>query len=318
MPTLTLIAPAKINLLLQIVGNHLNVAGQPTGYHELVMVMQSISLADRLELSPRPTNQIELSCNHSQVPINSSNLAYKAADLMMQKYPGHSGVAIKITKNIPVGAGLAGGSGNAAAVLVGLDLLWSLGLTHPELEELGGQLGSDVPFCLQGGTALALGRGDHLAPLTHLDHMHVVLGKYRSLSVSTPWAYQQYRQAFGASYAQTHAEQETRRQTGASVALIHAIAEQNPAQIGQLIQNDLEKVVLPAHPQVAALRQAFAEQAVLGAMMSGSGPTVFALVESAEQAQQVQANIRAQCPDPDLELWIAKFCQTGIQLQTDV
>jgi 4-diphosphocytidyl-2-C-methyl-D-erythritol kinase len=315
MPTLTLLAPAKINLLLQIVGNHLDAAGQSTGYHELVMVMQSISLADQLDISPRPSNQIELSCDHPQVPTDSSNLAYKAADLMMQKYPGHSGVAIKITKNIPVGAGLAGGSGNAAAVLVGLDLLWRLGLTHPELEELGGQLGSDVPFCLKGGTALALGRGDHLVPLTDLDRIHVVLGKYRSLSVSTPWAYQQYRQAFEASYAHTHAEQEAHRQTGASVPLLHAIAEQNAVKIGQLLKNDLEKVVLPAYPQVAALRQAFAERAVLGAMMSGSGPTVFALVESGEQALQVKADIRTQFPDPDLELWTAKFCQTGIQLQ---
>lgn len=316
MPTLTLIAPAKINLLLQIVGNHLDSNGQPTGYHELVMVMQSVSLADQLELSPRSSNQIEVTCNHPQVPTDRTNLAYRAAELMIQMYPGHSGVAIKITKNIPVGAGLAGGSGNAAAVLVGLDLLWRLGLTQPELQEIGGQLGSDVPFCLKGGTALALGRGDHLVPITDLSQLHVVLAKYRSLTVSTPWAYQTYRQEFGAGYPQTQAEQEACRQTGASVKLLQAIAEQNPAKIGQLMHNDLEKVVLPAHPQVAALRQAFAEQPVLGTMMSGSGPTVFALVESSQQAQQVQTAIRAQFPDPDLELWTAKFCQTGIQLET--
>jgi 4-diphosphocytidyl-2-C-methyl-D-erythritol kinase len=315
MATLRLLAPAKINLLLQIIGNHLDAEGTSTGFHELVMVMQSISLADVLELSTRLPSQIELSCNHPQVPTDRSNLAHRAAELMMQKYPGHSGVAIKITKNIPVGAGLAGGSGNAAAVLVGLDLLWGLGLTQPELQDIGGQLGSDVPFCLKGGTALALGRGDHLAPLPDLQHIDVVLAKYRSLSVSTPWAYQAYRHTFAETYAHTPADQEAHRQTGASVPLLQAIAEQNSTKIGRLLHNDLEKVVLPAHPQVEALRQAFATQPILGTMMSGSGPTVFALVESTQQAQDLKAWMRQQFPDPDLELWTAKFCPTGIQLQ---
>ncbi len=303
-----LIAPAKINLLLEIVGN------RPDGFHELVMVMQSVNLADEIELKPLSGDRISLHCTHPQVPLGESNLAYRAAKLMQSCFPGHGGVEITLQKNIPIGAGLAGGSTDGAAVLVGLDLMWNLGLTQDELYTLAAKLGSDMPFCISGGTALALGRGEELSPLTDLDRLYAVLAKYQSLTVSTPWAYQTYRQQFGATYANTPAAQEERRRTGPSVGLLGAIAHRNPSSIGQALHNDLEKVVLSHHPQVGLLKEKLALQSTLGAMMSGSGPTVFALAATREEAKQIAAQIQIELPDPDLEVWVTKLIPHGIHL----
>ncbi|HEY9828770.1 MAG TPA: 4-(cytidine 5'-diphospho)-2-C-methyl-D-erythritol kinase [Stenomitos sp.] len=301
-------APAKINLLLEVIGNRVD------GFHELVMVMQSVDLADQIELSPLNGDRIQLHCDHPQVPLDPSNLAYRAAKLMQDCFPGRGGVDIVLHKHIPIGAGLAGGSTDGAAVLVGLDLMWNLGLTHPELHELAAKLGSDMPFCVSGGTALALGRGEELSPLTDMNQLYAVLAKYRSLSVSTPWAYSAYREAYGETYANTPTEQETRRRTGPSVPLLSAIAYRDPQAIGKALHNDLEKVVLPAHPLVAELREKMALASPLGGMMSGSGPTVFALASTRDEAQQIAAETRAQFPSPDLELWVTKFISHGIHL----
>ncbi|MGH2415625.1 MAG: 4-(cytidine 5'-diphospho)-2-C-methyl-D-erythritol kinase, partial [Microcystaceae cyanobacterium] len=188
MHSYSLIAPAKINLYLEIIGD------RPDGYHELVMILQSINLADRLTLQPNGTEQIRLYCHHPQVPLNSSNLAYRAAQLMKEEFPkifsNYGGVDIIIDKRIPVAAGLAGGSTNAAAVLVGIDLIWELGLTHPELQILAAKLGSDIPFCVSGGTAIATGRGEQLDFINDLDNLWIVLAKHQSLAISTAWAYQ--------------------------------------------------------------------------------------------------------------------------------
>jgi 4-diphosphocytidyl-2-C-methyl-D-erythritol kinase len=306
-----LLAPAKINLYLEIIGD------RPDGYHELAMVMQSIDLADAIELRANGTDEVRVHCDHPQVPSDSTNLAYRAAMLMAIEFPNHfskyGGVDIEIQKQIPVGAGLAGGSTNAAAVLVGLDLMWQLGLTQIEIQELGEKLGSDVPFCVAGGTAIATGRGEKLSPLPDLDHLYAVLGKYRSLSVSTPWAYQTYRQQFASSYALA-ADLEGRRQRVHSGAMMTAIAHRDGAQIGKLLSNDLEKVVLPTYPQVAQLREQFQHLDTLGTMMSGSGPTVFALTASQAQAEQVRDRVRTEIPEPDLDFWVTKFTTTGIQV----
>lgn len=303
-----LIAPAKINLLLEIVGN------RPDGYHELVMVLQSIDLADEIELKPMGGDRIKLHCDHPHVPQDSTNLAYRAAKLMRECFPGHGGVEISIQKRIPIGAGLAGGSTDAAAVLVGLDLMWNLGLAQDQLHSFGAQLGSDVPFCISGGTSLALGRGEQLSPLTDLDQFYAVLAKYRNLSVSTPWAYQTYRQEFGHTYAQTQTDQEERRRTGPSVPMLNAIAHRDGTAIGEALHNDLERVVLTHHPKVAQLREKLAEQSTLGAMMSGSGPTVFTLTQTHSQANQIADQIKAEFTDPDLEIWITKLISNGIHI----
>ncbi len=309
----TLIAPAKINLYLEIIGD------RPDGYHELIMILQSISLADRLQIRPNGLESFRLFCPHPQVPTDQTNLAYRAAQLMAREFPqvfaNYGGVDIVIDKQIPVAAGLAGGSTNAAAVLIGLDLMWELGLTQPELENLAAQLGSDVPFCLAGGTALATGRGEKLAPLPNLEHLLVVLAKYHRLEVSTPWAYKTYRQHFGGSYLADESSRQSRTLQVHSGGLVKAIAHHDYPAIGKLLHNDLEKVVLPAHPQVRQLLDLMSNLGGLGTMMSGSGPTVFTLCESAQQAQTIQAKIRETLTDPDLGLWTAQLTSQGIRVE---
>lgn len=309
-----LIAPAKINLHLEILG------ARADGFHELVMVMQNVALADRISIRASDRQEVRLRCSHPQLPPDPrANLAYKAAELMCERfsdaYARLGGVDIVVEKHIPIAAGMAGGSVDAAAVLVGIDLLWNLGLTKAELQTLGAELGSDVPFCVLGGTALATGRGEILDPLPGLDGMSLVLAKHRHLEVATQWAYQSYRQAFEGEYVSEFEAIAARRSQVRSGPLSGAIARQDAAEIGKLLQNDLERVVLPAYPQVAQLREAFAEAGVLGTLMSGSGPTVFALCESQERAQQVRDTVEARLADPELEFWVTELAGTGIYVQ---
>jgi len=314
MQSCSLIAPAKINLYLEIIGD------RPDGFHELVMIMQSVALADRIDLKPSNTQGTYISCNHPLVPENETNLAYRAAKLMSKtfadQYDNYGGVSIKIQKNIPVAAGLAGGSGNAAAVLVGINLLWNLGLTLPQLQELAAQIGSDIPFCISGGTAIATGRGEKIDPLHNLDGIWLVLAKYGNIGVSTPWAYKTYRQQYSNSYIGDEAGIKSRTVKVSSSPLVSAIVDKNASEIGKLIYNDLEKVVLPAHHQVATLKDAFATQNVLGTMMSGSGPTVFALCESEAQAKIVQQQVKSQLNEPELNFWITQLVSHGIQIKS--
>lgn len=317
MRSYTLIAPAKINLYLEIIGD------RPDGFHELAMILQSIDLADQISVRSLSTDTIRVHSQHPQVPTDKTNLAYRAAELMVKEFPDtfakYGGVEITIDKHIPVAAGLAGGSTNAAAVLVGIDLLWNLGLTQTELEELGAVLGSDVPFCIAGGTVIATGRGEQLSPLPSLDNIYIVLAKYRSLEVSTAWAYKTYRQQYGNTYIKDTADLVARANAVHSGAIVKAIANKDAADIAQKMHNDLERVVLPEYPQVLQLRELFAAQdGVIGTMMSGSGPSVFALVESQPQAEIVKQKIRAAIPDEDLELFVTRTTSHGIKIASSV
>jgi 4-diphosphocytidyl-2-C-methyl-D-erythritol kinase len=309
-----LTAPAKINLHLEIIGD------RPDGYHELVMILQSIDLADIIELHPNGTETIRLFCEDPEVPLDASNLAYRAAELMRSQFPqiaaNYGGVDIAIDKRIPVAAGLAGGSTDGAAVLLGMNLMWGLGLTVPQLQMLAARLGSDVPFCISGGTAIATGRGEQLDAIVDLDNLWVVLSKSRSLSVSTAWAYQTYKKQFGDSYIRDREGVQSRTAKIHSGPLVHAITHKDSANIGKLLHNDLEKVVLPVFSQVAQLREAFKETQCLGTMMSGSGPTVFALYESKERAQEAQINMRETIRDRDVDFWIAQLSSAGIQVDS--
>ena len=313
MRSYSLIAPAKFNLYLEIIGD------RSDGYHELAMVLQSIDLADQVDLRSLSTDTISVRCAHPQVPESRANLAYQAAALMAAEFSDafaqFGGVEITIDKRIPIAAGLAGGSSNAAAVLVGLDLLWQLGLTQSELEELGSQLGSDVPFCIAGGTAIATGRGERLSPLPSVDNLYVVLGKYRHLDVATAWAYQTYRANFGNAYVNKQ-DLTSRAAAVPSSSMVQAIIHEDQVQIGQRLHNDLERVVIPAYPQILQLKETFQNAGCLGAMMSGSGSTVFALCDSEKQAQKVHQQGRMLAQPSDLDLFIARLTSTGIQVMS--
>ncbi|MGF1521593.1 MAG: 4-(cytidine 5'-diphospho)-2-C-methyl-D-erythritol kinase [Leptolyngbyaceae cyanobacterium] len=310
----SLSAAAKINLYLEVIGD------RPDGYHELVMIMQSISLADRVTVRSLPTPEIRIRCDHPRVPTGSENLIYKAAALLQAKFPDvvrpRGGVEITLEKQIPIGAGLAGGSTNAAATLVGLDLLWELGLTQGELQVLGAEIGSDVPFCVVGGTAIATGRGEQIDSLHSVDTLYAVLAKYQDLAVSTPWAYQTYREQFASTYTDITAEGPSRQDSVRSRPMMAELAKQDQQGIGKHLHNDLEKAVLPAHPKVKALKDTLAGCGGLGTLMSGSGPTIFTLAASQTQAEAIAERLRSQISDPDLGVWVTQFTPTSIQLTT--
>lgn len=319
---ITLLAHAKINLYLEIIGD------RPDGFHELVMVMQSVGLADQITLRPLTASVIQIDCDHPLVPTDHTNLAYRAAALLQKRFPNRTnrcgGVEITIDKKIPVGAGLAGGSANAAAALFGLNVLWQLGLTRIELQELGTELGSDVPFCLAGGCAIATGRGEDVDSLANLPKLTAVLAKYKRLSVSTPWAYKIYRQQFGHTYrslslpsAEQLSHPDAPPPTPAHIHpgdMVRALGARDFSAIGSHLRNDLEKVVLPAHPKVAQLKAVMAAQGGLGTIMSGSGPTVFTLAETPQQAEEILTAVRTQIADADLQLYVAPFVTQGIRL----
>ncbi|MGB3293097.1 MAG: 4-(cytidine 5'-diphospho)-2-C-methyl-D-erythritol kinase [Phormidesmis sp.] len=331
---ITLLAHAKINLYLEIIGD------RPDGFHELVMVMQSVGLADQITLRPMNASVIQINCDHPLVPADHTNLAYRAAALLQKRFPNRTnrcgGVEITIDKKIPVGAGLAGGSANAAAALFGLDVLWQLGLTRIELQELGAELGSDVPFCLAGGCAIATGRGEDVDSLSNTPKLTAVLAKYSTLSVSTPWAYKTYRQQFKHTYRPVgrSLSQQARlaappaspsattpnmimppqTQYAKSGGMMKALSAHDCSAIGSHLRNDLEKVVLPVHPKVAQLRAVMADQGGLGTLISGSGPTVFTLAETPQQAEEILSAVRAQIADADLQLQVAPFVAQGIRL----
>ncbi|MGK7907912.1 MAG: 4-(cytidine 5'-diphospho)-2-C-methyl-D-erythritol kinase [Synechococcus sp.] len=293
MQSCVLNAPGKINLYLEITGD------RPDGFHSVVMVLQSVELSDRVALTLQREG-ITLSCDRPEVPNDSSNLAYKAAALLKKHCKCEGGVDIAIEKRIPVGAGMAGGSTDAAAVLVGLNQLWNLGLTELDLQDLAAELGSDIPFCVRGGTMLAIGRGEQLSPLPDLQPVSLLLGKHRDLSVSTAWAYK--------NYCEQHAGQR-----GPISPLLSAIAHQDLPAIGQSLYNDLESVVLPLYTQVEALKTSISSATgSLGGMMSGSGPTVFGLFKTLDGANAARDSLAGSCPD--IEFWVTFTSPAGISM----
>ena len=264
---LTLSANAKINLTLDILGT------REDGYHEVAMIMQEISLHDTLSMGK--INQgisltIVIEGQQGTLPADESNLCWKAAALVQMEYNLQERVEIHLTKRIPMAAGLAGGSADAAAVLKGMNHLFRLGMTEARLCELGARLGSDIPFCIMGGTMLATGRGEILTRLPSFPRLSVVLAK-PPVGVSTAWAYKTY----DAGYDGPHPDNE---------AMLEAIHGGDAHKAAGLLCNVLEGVTEPEHPVIADYKRLMMEHGAMASMMSGSGPTVFGLVREKQQA----------------------------------
>lgn len=265
-------AYAKINLGLDIIGKRAD------GYHEVSMIMQSVGLCDEITISKGSSSGITLSTNLPGLSCGPDNLAYRAAALLAGHADKVPNVHIALNKNIFLAAGLAGGSSDAAAVLRGLNSYWQLGLETHELERLGAQLGSDIPFCIEGGTMLATGRGEVLTKLADMPTTYVVLAKPQNLEVSTAWVYKNYNQG-RVVHAPCIWQLQTRLAGGG-----HAIAP--------YMGNVLETVTIPAHPVIAAIKAKMLGAGAYYAMMSGSGPTVFAFTDTKEAAANVQAALK--------------------------
>lgn len=257
---------AKINLSLDVLGK------RDDGYYEIETIMQQINLYDNIYISKRNDNQIKISTNCEYIPVNTSNIAYKAADKLRETVGISKGVDIYIDKKIPVSAGLAGGSSNAAMVLEGLNKLWDLGLTQGELMIMGENIGADVPFCILGGTALAKGKGEKLTVIRPaIKDMWIVLAK-PSISIST-----------GEIYRQLNLSKIKNRPDTAG--LIHAIEEGNIYGISNNMGNVLESVTETKHPIVTEVKRKMMEYNCLGSGMSGSGPTVFGICKNYKRAK---------------------------------
>ena len=269
----TVEANAKINLTLDILGK------REDGFHEVAMVMQTIGLHDTLTLE-KTDGAIELSINVPWLKADEKNLAWRAAEIIRQECGLQGGVCIELTKRIPVAAGLAGGSADAAAVLKGMNELYGLGLSQQKLCELGAQLGSDIPFCIMGGTMLATGRGEVLTRLADMPETWVVLAKPR-ISVSTAWAYQNYDE----QGAEKHPDNK---------AIERAIARKNRKAVAGLLCNVLESVTIKKYDVIAEYKEMMLDNGAMASMMSGSGPTVFGLARNREQAEAIANVLRRE------------------------
>ena len=264
-------AYAKINLSLDIVGK------RDDGYHLLEMIMQTVELHDEVILTERKSG-ISLSCDKSYVPVDERNIAYKAAKLIMEATGLRSGIHIHINKNIPVAAGLAGGSTDAAAVLKGMNAMFSLGLSHEELKALGLKLGADVPYCLEGGTALCEGVGERITKLKSFGGYVVVLVK-PPFGVSTKDAYG----AFNLEKIKRHVETEK---------LIDSLAKDDLNGVHYYSRNLLENVVIQSYPVIKSIKQRVVKTGARVTLMSGSGPTVYGIYENKETAVRALDELR--------------------------
>lgn len=270
-----LAAAAKVNLSLDVLGV------REDGYHLVEMVMQAIDLCDYITLQGTETGDIQVHCCHPHVPGGRENLVWKAAYLLRKEYgTPEMGARITITKNIPVAAGLAGGSTDAATTLKGLNLLWNLSLSPPTLARLGARLGADIPFCLMGGTALAQGIGEELTPLPPPPKLWVVLFK-PSVGVSTADVYNKYNSSLVQRRPHTQ-------------ALVAALAAADYRKMAASMANVLESVTFTHLPLLRSLREKAMELGGLAALMSGSGPTMVVLTEDYPRAEAIANNLRHQ------------------------
>ncbi|MDE0399373.1 MAG: 4-(cytidine 5'-diphospho)-2-C-methyl-D-erythritol kinase [Candidatus Poribacteria bacterium] len=276
-------AHAKINLYLNVVGK------REDGYHNLETVFHSIGLHDDVILRKQGTKGITVHCEHPAVPGDSRNLAYQAAQLLSDAVGGIGGIAIDIHKRIPVAAGLAGGSANAAAVLYGVNELFRLGLTQETLMRFGAQLGADVPFCLHGGAALGQGIGDQLTRLAALPDLPLLLLN-PGIEVSTAAIFKKL------NFRLTKPEKD-------SIIIRTYIKKRDILSIGENLYNLLEVPVFSKHPEIAALKTELSTQpGCCGALMSGSGATLFAIMRDSQAARQSESHFSNK----------VNFCKTTV------
>lgn len=266
-------ALAKINLGLDVVRR------REDGYHEVRMIMQTIHLYDRLDIKRTKESGIQIQTNLSFLPVNENNLIYKAAKLLMDEFSITDGVSVKLDKRIPVAAGMAGGSTDAAAMLFGMNRLFSLGLTKRQLMERGVQIGADVPYCIMRGTALAEGIGEELSQLPPMVKCPVLIAK-PSISVSTKFVYQNLK----LDDATIHPDIDL---------LIDDIRAKKLYDIAAHMGNVLETVTIPNYPVIDEIKKHMLSHGAVGAMMSGSGPTVFGLFDDEATAKKAYKAMRS-------------------------
>ena len=272
MDRIELKALGKINLGLEVLGKRDN------GYHDVRMVMQTVYLYDQITIKKRKKPGIGLETNLYYLPVNENNLAYRAAKLLKDEFHIEEGVSIRLEKHIPVAAGMAGGSSNAAAVLFGMNRMFGLGLTAEELMERGVLLGADVPYCIMRGTVLAEGIGEILTPLSPMPKCYVLLAK-PPVAVSTKLVYEK----LDSQEIKIHPDID---------AIIEGLKEKSLSKIAASMGNVLENVTIEEYPVIEEIKNIMKRAGALNAMMSGSGPTVFGIFDDKEPARAAAQKIK--------------------------
>ena len=272
--TLQLKAYAKINLGLDVVRK------REDGYHEVRMIMQTVKLYDKLTFRLLEENEIRIKTNLGFLPVDENNLVYRAVRLLKDTYHVEKGMEIDLFKCIPVAAGMAGGSTDCAAALVGASRLFGLRLSKQKLMELGVSLGADVPYCVLRGTALSEGIGEVLTSLPAIPDCQILIAK-PPISVSTKYVYEH----LDANGLEEHPDID---------GMVQAIRDGNLYGITDRMENVLETVTIPKYPVIQKIKDCMKEEGAVNALMSGSGPTVFGIFEKEEDAVRAQERIRKQ------------------------
>ena len=266
-------ALAKINLGLDVLRR------KEDGYHEVKMIMQTINLYDQIQIRKIEEDEIRIRTNLYYLPNNENNLAYKAAKILKDEFQLPGGVAIQLKKVIPVAAGMAGGSSDAAAVLFGMNKMYGLKLSMHELMDRGVKLGADVPYCIMRGTALAEGIGEKLTRLPAMPKCHILIAK-PPISVSTKFVYENL-----------HANDLKPEEHPKVDIQLEALTEGNLEKLVANMGNVLERVTVPEYPVINEMKQMMLDGGALGSMMSGSGPTVFGIFTNYVQAREAYRKI---------------------------
>ena len=259
-------AMAKINLGLDVLRRREN------GYHDVKMIMQTVNIYDTLEFEKREDSQIIIKVDAMELPTDENNLIYKATKLLFENRDVKEGVEITLTKRIPIAAGMAGGSTDAAAALVGINHLFDLGFSMEELKEVGVKIGADVPYCIEGGTALSEGIGEILTKLPDAPDCYVVVAK-PEISVSTKYVYENLH----ANELKYHPDID---------GMVEAIHNRDLDGVCKRMENVLETVTETKYPVISQLKQMLLEAGAENSLMSGSGPTVFAIFKEEEKAKE--------------------------------
>lgn len=271
---LSLKAYGKINLGLDVLRR------REDNYHEVRMIMQTVGIYDRIDVIYREEPGITVETNLHYLPCNENNLVYKAARLLMDEFGIEQGVHINLRKFIPVAAGMAGGSSDAAAVLFGVNKMFNLGLTTEQLMERGVKIGADVPYCVMRGTALSEGIGEVLTPLPPVPQCQVLIAK-PGISVSTRFVYENL-----------HVGELKKEQHPDIDGMIEAIRKRDLYGIAERFGNVLETVTIPAYPVIQEIKDAMIKYGAIGSLMSGSGPTVFGLFTNPKAAADAYEELR--------------------------
>lgn len=291
MNSIELKSRAKINLSIDVLGK------RDDGYHLVEMIMQTIDLYDVIKIKQLDTNDVVIKSNSSHIPLDNDNIVYKAIELLRQRFNINKGIEVFIEKNIPVAAGMAGGSSNAAAVLVGLNKLWKLNLTEQELQELGLKLGADVPYCISGKTALAEGIGEKLSYIKGLPKNISILICKPNLFVSTKDVYQ------GLDLSNIVKRPNNK-------FLIECLEKEDIDSLSKNMSNVLENVTSKMHKEINEIEEIMMANSALGSMMSGSGPTVFGLFDKYDNALKCKDILLQQYS----QVYVVSSSEKGVEI----